>query len=130
MAIQRIEVKFSEGFKGELIAKSGKAKIGIEKGELAPYDMLLGSLATCLYSTFLDVIEKKRITFDESNVIVEGEKRKEIPATLEWVKVVIEISNVSNEKGVLKAGELAKKYCSIYETISKVADMSLEVKFI
>ena len=130
MTIQKIEVKFSEGFKGELLAKNGKAKIGVEKGELAPYDMLLGSLATCLYSTFLDVIEKKRITFDESNVIVEGEKRKEIPATLEWVKVVIEISNVSNEKGVLKAAELAEKYCSIYETISKVAKMSLEVKFI
>ena len=130
MAIKRIEVRFNKSFKGELLAKNGKAKIGIEKGELAPYDMLLGSLATCLYSTFLDVIEKKRITFDESNVIVEGEKRKEIPATLEWVKVEIEISNVSNEKGVLKAAELAEKYCSIYETISKVADMSLEVKFI
>ncbi len=130
MAIKRIEVRFNKSFKGELLAKNGKVKIGIEKGELAPYDMLLGSLATCLYSTFLDVIEKKRITFDESTVIVEGEKRKEIPATLEWVKVVIEISNVSNEKGVLKAAELAEKYCSIYETISKVAEMSLEVKFI
>ncbi len=130
MAIKRIEFRFNKSFKGELLAKNGKVKIGIEKGELAPYDMLLGSLATCLYSTFLDVIEKKRITFDESNVIVEGEKRKEIPATLEWVKVEIEISNVSNEKGVLKAAELAEKYCSIYETISKVAKMSLEVKFI
>lgn len=130
MAIQKIEVKFNKGFKGELSAKNGKAKIGIEKGELAPYDMLLGSLAACLYSTFLDVIEKKRISFDESNVIVTGEKRKEIPATLEWVKVIIEITNASSEKGVQRAAELAKKYCSVYETISKVADMSLEVKLI
>ena len=56
MAIKRIEVRFNKSFKGELLAKNSKAKIGIEKGELAPYDMLLGSLATCLYSTFLDVI--------------------------------------------------------------------------
>lgn len=130
MAIQRIELKFSEGFKGELSAKNGIAKVGIDKGELAPYDMLLGSLAACLYSTFLDVIEKKRISFDKSNVIVTGEKREEIPATLKWVKVVIEITNASNEKGVLKSAELAKKYCSVYETISKVAEMNLEVKFI
>jgi len=130
MAIQKIEIKFNEGFKGELIAKNGRAAIGAFEGALSPYDMLLGSLAACLYSTFLEVIEKKKINFNGANVIVTGEKRKEIPTTLEWVNVVIEIKNASNEKGVLKASELAVKYCSVYETISKVAKMSLDVKFI
>ena len=128
MAVQKIEVKFRDGFKGELIAKNAKAAVGNQKGELAPYDMLLGALATCLYSTFLDVLKKKRINFDGANVIVTGEKRETIPMTLNWVNIVIEVINASNEKGVLKAAELAKKYCSVYETISKVADMKLEVK--
>jgi len=129
MAIQKIEVMFKDGFKGEMTAKKAKAAVGGGEGLLAPYDMLLGALATCLYSTFLDVIEKKRITFDKANVIVTGEKRESIPMTLKWVNVVIEIQNASNEKGVNKAAELAAKYCSVYQTISKVAEMSLKVDF-
>lgn len=130
MAIQKIEVQYNKGFNGKLITQNGTANVGTEKGEIAPYDMLFASLATCLYSTFLDVITKKRIEFDGSNVIVTGEKRKEIPPTLIWVNVLIEIKNASNEKGVQKAAELATKYCSIYETLSKVANMNMEVKFI
>lgn len=129
MAVLKIEVKFKDGFKGQLNTKKASVPVGIEDGELEPYDMFLGALATCLYSTFLDVVEKKKITFDESNMEITGEKRKEIPMTLDWVKVVLEVKNVSNEKGAMKAAELAKKYCSVYKTISKVAEMELEVRF-
>ncbi|MDX1359230.1 MAG: OsmC family protein [Clostridia bacterium] len=130
MSVLKIEAKFNEGFKGQLITKKTAADVGSGEKALAPYDMLFGALATCLYSTFLDVIQKKRITFESSNVIVTGEKREDIPTTLKWVNVVIEIKDASNEKGILKAAELAKKYCSVYETISKVAKMNIEVKFI
>ncbi|MFO7612559.1 MAG: OsmC family protein [Clostridia bacterium] len=130
MADQEIKIRFGKGFNGELIAKNGTAAVGGTAGTLAPYDLLLGSLAACLYSTFLDVVEKKRISFDGADVTVTGEKRKEIPTTLKHVNVVIEARDVSDEKGVLKAAELATKYCSVYETISKVADIDLDVKFI
>lgn len=130
MSVLKVEVKFEDGFNGRMTAKNTEVAIGVHEGQLRPYDMFLGALAACLYSTFLDVVEKKRITFKESNIIVTGEKRKEMPMTLEWVKVVIEVKDVSNEKGALKAAELAKKYCSVYETISKVAKMELEIKFI
>ncbi|MBN2557884.1 MAG: OsmC family protein [Clostridia bacterium] len=130
MAVQEIKIKFGNGFNGELIAKNGTVAVGGTEGTLAPYDMLLGSLAACLYSTFLDVVEKKRIVFDGADVTVTGEKRNEIPTTLKYVKVTIEVRDVSDEKGVLKAAGLATKYCSVYETISKVADIDLEVKFI
>lgn len=130
MSVLKVEVNFKDGFKGKMIAKNTTVAVGTGEGELRPYDMMLGALAACLYSTFLDVVEKKKITFDESNVIVTGQKRKQIPMTLEWVKVIIEVKNVSDEKGALKAAELAKKYCSVYETISKVADMELETRFI
>lgn len=130
MAIQKIEVEFKDRFIGEMTTKRATAAVGGGDGRLAPYDMLLGALATCLYSTFLDVIEKKRITFDKTNMIVTGEKRESIPMTLKWVNVIIEIQNPSNEKGVNKAAELAAKYCSVYETISKVAKISLEVRFV
>ena len=129
MAVLEIKVNFRDGFNGEMTTKKTTSNVGRGEKALAPYDMMLGALATCLYSTFLDVIEKKRITFDEADVIVTGEKRKTVPMTLEWVKVVIEVSNASEEKGIRKAAELAAKYCSVYETISKVADMNIEVAF-
>ncbi|HPQ48044.1 MAG TPA: OsmC family protein [Clostridia bacterium] len=130
MSELKVEIKFKDGFKGEMSAKNAIVPVGVEEGELRPYDMFLGALAACLYSTFLDVIKKKKIEFEETNVIVTGEKREQIPATLKWAKVVIEIKGASEEKGVLRAAELAKKYCSVYETISKVAEMELEVRFI
>ncbi|MBN1623239.1 MAG: OsmC family protein [Clostridia bacterium] len=130
MSVLRVDLKFKDGFKGQMVAKNTQVAVGIEEGELRPYDMMLGALASCLYSTFLDVIEKKKITFDEANVTVTGEKREQIPATLKWVKVVIEVKGASEEKGVLRAAELSKKYCSVYETISKVAEIELETRFI
>ena len=39
------------------------------------------------------------------------------------------IKNPSNEQQLLKSAELGAKYCSIYETISKVAKINLEVIF-
>lgn len=130
MADLKIAVEFDEGFNGKLIAKNGEASVGSGEGQLAPYDMLLGALASCLYATFIDIINKKKITFDKARVLVEGTKRDEIPGTLKQTDVVIEVTNASEEKGVLRSAELAQKYCSVFETISKVSEMSLEVKFL
>ena len=99
-------------------------------GSLAPYDMLYGALASCLYSTFLDVAKKKHIDFDSVDMQVTGEKRTESPTTLKWVNVKMVIKNAQKEEGLLKSAELAAKYCSIYQTLAHVADMKLEVEFI
>ena len=130
MAIQKVDVKFTNEFKGELIAPKGNVLIGSEMGSLAPYDMLYGALASCLYSTFLDVAKKKHIDFDSVDMQVTGEKRTESPTTLKWVNVKMVIKNAQKEEGLLKSAELAAKYCSIYQTLAHVADMKLEVEFI
>lgn len=129
MAEKSVQVQFTNEFKGELIAPNDTANIGTEKGSLAPYDMLFGGLASCMYATFLSIAEKKRIRFDSANIEVTGEKREEVPTTLKWVNVKIRIKNAEKEKGLIKAMEIAADYCSIYQTISKVADMSWDVEF-
>lgn len=130
MAVLNMEVSFKDGFKGIAKAPQAEIAVGVDKGEVLPYDMLFGALASCLYATFMDVVEKKKITYDTCTVRVSGEKRSVVPATLEWVNVVFEIEGLLNgkEKGVVKSAELATKYCSIYQTIGKVAKMSFEVK--
>jgi putative redox protein len=102
----------------------------VEENTLEPYDMLFGALGSCYYSTFLDVAKKKRINFDHAEIHIEGVKRDTPPTTLEWVKVKLDVKNSSNNLGLEKAAALAAKYCSVYVTISKVADISWEINFI
>jgi len=130
MAIQKVEMHFNHGFHGELIAPKATVAIGSKKDELAPYDMLLGALGSCLYATFIEIAVKKRIHFDAAHISVEGEKRETIPTTLKWVKVKLSITNAEKESGLVQAAELAAKYCSIYQTLSHVAEMSWEIEFI
>jgi len=129
MAILKIETRFEARFQGELITNRARVPIGAEQGALSPYDMLLGALASCLYATFLDIVEKKRLSFLHASIEVSGEKRTEIPTTLEWVLVKLNISGGSNRPGLESAAELASKYCSIYQTLSHVATMTTEVNF-
>lgn len=126
---KKVELAFTNAFEGELIAHNGSAKIGGESEMLAPYDMLFGALGSCLYSTFLDVAKKKRIGFERVTMEITGEKRETIPTTLKWVNITCVVYEAEKQKGLEQAFELATQYCSIYQTISQVAEMHYELKF-
>ena len=125
-----VQVKFNDEFKGELIGPRGTTQIGAEEGTVAPYDMLYGALASCLHATFMSIAKKKRIAYESVNYDVTGEKREEVPTILKWVNVKMTIKNADKEVGLKKAAELAAEYCSIYHTLSQIAEMTLEVEFI
>src|SRR6056297_2132887 len=124
---KEVKMRFESEFLGELIANKGRATVGVEENTLEPYDMLFGALGSCYYSTFLDVAKKKRIDFDHAEIHIEGVKKDTPPTTLEWVKVRLDVKNSSNNLGLEKAASLAAEYCSVYVTISKVADISWEI---
>ncbi len=121
------KVSFKNGFHGELHLDDTVVKIGKEATEARPYDLLMGALAGCLYATFIDVLVKKRIDVTSCDITVSGEKRTEIPTTLERVHLKVEIASNGRNEAVLKSFELACKYCSIYETVSKVATITYDV---
>jgi len=131
MNVKQADIYFENSFKGKLSVPNGEVAIGSEVGTVGPYDMLIGALAGCLYATFLDVVEKKRGRFDTAEFHVEWEKRKEVPSTLKWVNLKLTIygSVEKDRPGIEKAAQLATKYCSIYQTISRVAEMSLELVY-
>lgn len=130
MKADTVKLSFTDGFKGELVSPSAKINIGQNENGIQPYHMLFGALGSCFYATFLSVATKMRLTFGDANIEVNGNKRDATPATLEWVEIKITISNPSDEEKLRKACELGAKYCSIHETISKVAEMKLVVEFI
>ena len=91
--------------------------------------MLYGALGSCFYATFLSVAEKMRLTFSKAEIEISGTKRENHPTTLEHVKVELTIFNPSHEEKLIKAAQNGAKYCSIFETVSQVAEMELVVLF-
>jgi putative redox protein len=128
MATRDVSVDFSREFKGVLDTGVTQATVGSAPGELLPYDMLFAALASCLYATFLDIVNKKKIDFESAKVTVSGAKRDEVPTFLKEVHVHYTIKGSDNEKALKRSAMLAAKYCSVYQTISKVADMSWDLE--
>lgn len=97
--------------------------IGTMPDQFAPYDLLLGALSACFYSTLGDVLEKKRMPAERIEILLSGEKRDQIPMLLQWVKMEIHVYGEIDHQQFEKAVQLAAKYCSIHETIKQVARM-------
>jgi putative redox protein len=126
---KHVALKFTQTFSGTLTAPNAQVAIGAEEGTLAPYDMLLGALGSCLYATFLDIVNKKRLTFEGAEISIDGVKRESVPKMLETVKITVTITGASKEKGFDQALQLATEYCSVFQTIAKVAAMSYTLAF-
>lgn len=130
MAVDNVQLRFDNQFVGELTSPKGTVKIGAQDGGMAPYHLLFGALGSCFYSTFLSIANKRKQTFDDAFIEISGTKRTtEIP-TLESVLIRLVIKNPSDQASLRKCAELGTRFCSIHETISKVAEMHLEVEFL
>ncbi len=129
MSKSTIKFDYENRFYGIMHAPNTEVIIGSHEGQVAPYDMLYGALSSCLYATFLSIINKMKLSFDSSKMSITSEKRETIPTTLKKVDIVFTIKNADNEKKVHKAFSYATQYCSIYQTLSHVAEMNYEIVF-
>ncbi len=127
----RVKMVFDHKYHGMLTGHHGAAPVGPEEGALSPYDMVLGGLGACLNHTFQTILDKKRLTFESVNYAIEGVKRKTVPTMLETVTLSITLSGVEKDKEApfRNAMELAAKHCSVYATISAVADITWTLDF-
>jgi putative redox protein len=130
MAVEPVRMDFNKDFTGVLTVEKGIIVIGDGEHGIQPYNLLLGALGSCFYSTFLDIIAKKRLTFDGATLVITGTKREEIPRTLNTVQVKMTIKNASNQTQFLRSVELGRQYCSVHETLSKVAVITFTVDFV
>ena len=127
-----VKLKFGNEFKGEMTAKSGVIKIGAEEAMFRPYELLAGALGSCLFATFQEIIVKMRLDFEECNLHIEIEKRETVPTTAKWimVKVALEGADASKKEKYERAFKLSTEHCSIYQTMSAVAEMNWELEYI
>lgn len=126
----KVSLSFGRKMEGRLNTARAAAAIGRAEGQLLPYDLLLGALGSCYYSTFVDIADKMRLDYEGADISIHGVKRDEIPTTLKLVEMVFEIRGAKDKKGFERAAQLAAKYCSVHETLSKVAEISLELRFV
>ncbi|MFP4178361.1 MAG: OsmC family protein [Acholeplasmataceae bacterium] len=129
MKADTIRLTFSDRFDGEMVSPTGTVPLGRRDQGVAPYHLLFGALGSCFYATFLSVAEKMRLSFAGVSLEVSGEKRDEVPATLKSVTIRFVIRDGSDEDKLRQAAELGAKYCSIHRTVSKVAQIALDVSF-
>ncbi|HZK17417.1 MAG TPA: OsmC family protein [Anaerolineaceae bacterium] len=104
-------------------------KFGSKEGEFFPYDLFLGSLSSCFYYTLMEIYAKRRMDTPAMEIIVTGDKRKEVPTTLEWVEMDITVFDEVDEDQFSRFVDLASKYCSIHATISQVAEITHKINF-
>ncbi|MBN2504893.1 MAG: OsmC family protein [Bacilli bacterium] len=130
MALDNIEIKWEKGFSGTMTSPNGSIAIGEKENGMDPYHLLFGALASCFYATFLSIAEKKRLAFASSKVEVSGYKQDTGEVrTLQEVFIKLTLVDPSDEAQLEKAALLGTKFCSVHETISKVAKINLEVVF-
>ncbi len=117
-----------EGWRGE--NDSGAAlDISTDGTSMGPYNLLLLALGSCLESTFEDVARKMRISWESVTMDISGEKRDEVPTFLKQCTVSLQVTGASDEKRFKRAFSVAARYCSIYQTLSKVAEMDWNITF-
>lgn len=123
--------------KGHFTPKQGQVrndrgstvKIGQGEDAFAPYDLLLGALESCLFATFNDVAVKMHLAYEQIDMEVFSEKRDADVATLETVNVQVSVTGGADERKLTRAFDIATRYCSVYQTISKVASMNWTISF-
>ncbi len=127
----QVKIVFDNKYHGIVTGHHGSSQIGPAEGALAAYDMILGGLGACLNHTFQTVMDKKRLQFQAIKYDIKGEKREEVPTTLKFVKVDVVVTGVdeSKQEHVRRAMELATEYCSVFVTLSKVAEMEWHISF-
>jgi len=129
MNTDSVSLVFDSTFTGLMVSPTGTVKLGNQPDGLEPYHLLFGALGSCFYATFLGIAIKKRLQFKRATLDISGTKRDEVPPTLNQVIISMVIYNASDELQFKKAAELGAKYCSIHETISQVAKISLDIVF-
>lgn len=128
-----VNIHFENLFRGYLEAAHGRLAIGrAEKDNyFLPYDLLLGALGSCFYSTFLGKLRENSYTVEAAHLDISGLHREEIPQTLTTVTIKLELQGTSggSEEEFRQLAQEAARDCSIHETVAQVAKIELEVAF-
>lgn len=124
--MKKLHLRYTDAFEGESRNDRNEHSWEIGMNKAAPYELALSGMVSCFYSTFMDVAVKKRLIWESVDIDLDWEKDTEhIPQYLKSAVLNITVKGAEGkETRFLKSFELAAKYCSLYQTFSKVAELS------
>ncbi len=127
--MDHIKAVYEPRYHGHVQGKRASLVMGHGENEFSPYDLVLAGLSGCFYLTFLGITEKMQLSYDQVIIDIKGEHRKEPPATLEHIDIEMTVkgADTEKEKQFLRATEIAGKYCSVYQTLSQVAEIETKL---
>ncbi|MFA6846469.1 MAG: OsmC family protein [Sphaerochaetaceae bacterium] len=99
------------------------------KESSGPYEYLLGALSGCLFITFRGIATKMKVNWTHISLDIEGVKREEVPTWLKECTVAATVTGSDDNEKFTKCFEKATRYCSVYQTLSQVAQMHWKVQF-
>ncbi|HHT21662.1 MAG TPA: OsmC family protein [Tissierellia bacterium] len=127
-----LEVKTHYSREGSYLDNGrGRVALGSKEGAFYPYDLFLGSLSACFHATLMSIMQKRRLETPVVDIVVTGEKREEVPTTMQWTKLAITAYDVPEEvkKAFEQSCDMAAKYCSIHHTIAQVSEMEHTIEY-
>lgn len=115
---------------GRLVTDSGSVvQLGRETGTVAPYELLLGGLSYCLFRTFESVTEKMKVKYEGMDMEITGVKGDDAIGMLTNVTLQVSMTGAPDEKKVRKAFDISTRYCSVFNTLGKIAEMKWDISF-
>ena len=116
---------FDQGFVGSASGERASLPLNMEAVGFQPYELLYSALGSCVHATFLGIAEKMRVTYDRVDYHITGMKREEIPTFLVECTMTISVKGASDPAKFDKAFDLGTQYCSVFNTLAKVAQMKV-----
>ncbi|HZK28925.1 MAG TPA: OsmC family protein [Clostridia bacterium] len=127
-----IHTIFEPRYHGVVHGKRASLVLGPDANEFGPYDLVLAGLSGCFYVTFLGITGKMQLSYDEVTIDITGTHREEPPTLLSHVllDIIVKGAGLEREKHFNRAVEVASKYCSVFQTLSRVAEMETKLTLI
>ena len=127
-----IKLLFDQGPEGLLQSANYETKVSYTGKGMAPYELFLGGYVSCLHATFMGIMKKRKLVFENIVYDVTSHKREEVPTIMAKLitNIVITGAEEKKHKSIIKSMTQAEHYCSISYMINHLGtEMVSNIEF-
>ena len=97
---------------------------------VSPMEVVLMGLAGCSGMDVVSILRKRRVEFDQFNILIEGERASEHPKVFTNINMIFSFSGTDLKEQVLAdtIGLSINKYCSVAGMLNKSAKINWQVR--
>jgi putative redox protein len=128
-----VEARWVGGLRFEAVGRGeGKVLVDGDSGAgTSPMETLLVSLAACMGSDVVDILNKGRVAFDGLVVRVEGDRRPVAPRRYTAIRLTCAVEGLADgaEEKLRRAVDLSReKYCSVLHSLRRDLEVTIRTE--